>query len=103
MFKVPLIAFTLVFGFAEKLTVPLPLPFAPPVTLIHAAPLTAVQVQPAGAVTLTLSGPPFGPKEMDVADSVGVQATPASVTVKVLPAIVSVPLWLMLLLFALTE
>ncbi len=65
----PLIALTLVFGFAEKLTVPLPLPFAPPVTLIHAAPLTAVQVQPAGAVTLMLPEPPAAPNEALVADN----------------------------------
>jgi hypothetical protein len=35
-------------------TVPLPLPFAPPVTVIHAAPLDAVQAHPLAAVTPAL-------------------------------------------------
>ena len=36
-----------------KVTVPLLVPLAPPVTLIHVALLIAVQPQPAGAVTVT--------------------------------------------------
>ena len=37
---------------------PLPLPLAPPVTVIHPSLLTAVQPHPAPAVTLTLPLPP---------------------------------------------
>jgi len=84
-------------------TVPLPLPLAPPVICIHPTLLTAVQLQPAGAVTLTLPDPPFGPKEPDVADSEDVQETPDSVTVNVCPAIVSVPVSPLALLLELTE
>ena len=40
-------------------TVPLPLPLAPDVTVIHETLLVAVQAQPAGAVTVTgRPGPP---------------------------------------------
>jgi len=38
--------------------VPLPLPLAPAVTVIHAALLTAVHAQPAPAVTAVLPVPP---------------------------------------------
>jgi hypothetical protein len=43
-------------GFAaiKKPTVPLPLPLAPDVTVIHAALLAAVQAQPAATVTPTV-------------------------------------------------
>ena len=85
------------------MTVPLPLPVAPPVTCIHPALLAAVQLQPAGAVTLTLPDPPPGPKEPDVADSEDVQGAPGSATVNVCPAIVSVPLIPLALLLELAE
>ena len=39
---------------AVNVTVPLPEPFAPAVTVIHALLLVAVQLQPAGAVTVTV-------------------------------------------------
>jgi len=42
-------------------TVPLPDPLAPLVTVIQLAPLVAVQVQPLPAVTLTLPVPVPGP------------------------------------------
>jgi hypothetical protein len=90
------------FGLAENATVPLPLPLVPAVTCIHPTLLTAVQVQPAGAVTLTLPNPPPGPKEPDVAESEEVQASPASLAVKVWPAMVSVPLRPLLLTLAFT-
>ena len=41
-----------------KATVPLPLPLAPLVTVIHDAVLAAVQAQPAGLVTATLAASP---------------------------------------------
>jgi hypothetical protein len=40
------------------LTVPLPLPLEPELTVIHEALLVAVQLQPAPAVTVTLADPP---------------------------------------------
>lgn len=71
-------------------TVPLPLPGVPPVTVIHDAPLDAVQVQPAATVTETVPGPPPAATVTLVADRLGVQATPAWVTVNARPAIDSV-------------
>ena len=43
-----------VFAPTLNVTVPLPLPLAPLVTVIHGALLAAVQAQPAGLVTVTL-------------------------------------------------
>jgi hypothetical protein len=48
----------------EKLTVPLPDPLAPLVTVIHDTPLAAVQGQPALAVTLMEPLPPAAVKEL---------------------------------------
>src|SRR5216684_2750202 len=103
MVSVPVRLLAVLFAFTEKPTVPLPLPLAPDVTCVHPWLLTAVQVQPEGAVTFTLPVPPLEPKEPDGADSEYVQATPASLTVKAWPAIVSVPLRLLAVLFAFTE
>ena len=47
-----------VFAATLKLTLPLPDPLAPAVTVIHAALLEAVQPQPASAVTATVPVPP---------------------------------------------
>ena len=47
---------------AEGYTLPLPVPLAPPVTVIHAALLAAVQAQPAPAVTALLPVPPAAAK-----------------------------------------
>src|SRR3954452_10136832 len=49
-------------------TVPLPVPFAPAVTVSHEALLIAVQVQPAGAVTVTLPSSAAGRKPAVVAE-----------------------------------
>lgn len=46
------------FAATEKLTVPLPLPLAPDVIVIHGALLTAVHAQPTGALTLEVPLPP---------------------------------------------
>jgi hypothetical protein len=48
-----------VFALTEKLTVPLPVPFAPSVIEIHDASSVAVHAQPAPAVTVTLPVPPL--------------------------------------------
>ena len=67
--SVPLMLLTPLLALTEKLTVPLPLPFAPPVTCDHPWLLTAVQLQPTGAVTLTLPVPPEELNEADEAES----------------------------------
>ena len=50
-----------VFAADVKLTVPLPVPAAPAVTVIHAALLTAVHAHPVPAVTVVLPAPPAAP------------------------------------------
>ena len=59
-----------------ELTVPLPLPLAPLVTVIQAALLVAVQVHPAWAVTLTPAFSPPAGAESDVGDTVYLHAGP---------------------------
>jgi hypothetical protein len=73
-------------------TVPLPLPLAPDVTLIHGAlpAAAAVQAQPPGEVTLTLSGPPPAAGDADSGAMAKVHPS-ACDTVNVRPAIVKVP------------
>ena len=46
-----------VFAVALNVTVPLPLPLAPPLMVSHAALLVAVHVQPVAAVTLVAEDP----------------------------------------------
>jgi hypothetical protein len=62
------------------------------VVVIHATALDALQLQPVPAVTLTLPFPPAEANEALVAESEYVHATPAWLTVKICPAMVSVPL-----------
>ena len=81
-----------VFAVALTLTVPLPDPLAPLVTVSHDALLVAVQVQPVAAVTVTAPLPPPDTMLKAVADSVKVQGTPAWVTVTLCPATVTVAL-----------
>ena len=69
---------------------PLALPDAPLVTVIHAALLTPVQLHPLVVVTPVLSDPPVAVADCDVEDNVKLQAA-ACVTVNVCPAIVRVP------------
>ena len=47
-----------VFAETAKVTVPLPVPLAPPVTTMKSACETAVHSQPAGVVTRSSSAPP---------------------------------------------
>jgi hypothetical protein len=79
---------------AEYSTVPFPLPLAPEVTVSHESELAAVQPQPAGAVTVMLPVPPSAATDCVVLESVyvheGVVTAPACVTLKAMPAIVSV-------------
>ena len=71
-------------------TVPLPVPVAPEVMDSHGALLLAVHAQPAAPVTVTLPVPPCAGTLADVGSIANVQLA-AWVTVKVWPAIVSVP------------
>jgi hypothetical protein len=81
----------------------LPEPLLPAVIVIQPALLLAVQAQPPGAVTLTEPPPPLEEHDAVVADSVYVQGTPASVTVTVWPAMVTVPVSALELVLAATE
>ncbi len=90
--SVPVRDEVLVFAAVPKLTLPLPEPDAPAVTVSQPGLLlTAVHAQPAGAVTATVPVPPFDTTLCEVGEIVSVQVIPACVTVKLLPAIVSVP------------
>jgi hypothetical protein len=74
------------------LTVPLPLRLAPAVTVIHPAALTAVHAQDEVEVTVTLVDSPAAIEVLLAGLMVAVQAcAPLWVTVKVRPAIVTVP------------
>jgi hypothetical protein len=90
--SVPVRGVALVFAATEYVTAPFPAPVLPPVIVSHDALLEALHAHvPPDAVTLTLAldAPEAG--DTLVGDSVNVHATPACVTVKVCPAIVSVP------------
>ena len=69
---------------------PLPVPLAPDVTVIHDALLTAVHPQPLPAATVTLPGPPLDPKLCDAGVALLLHAA-ASVIVIVCPATVRDP------------
>src|SRR5439155_1214563 len=80
-----------VFAAAVNETDPLPVPLAPAVIVIHVSVVVAVHEHPAGDVTVSVPEPPPTATACDAGDSVEVHGTPACVTVKVLPATVSVP------------
>ena len=80
----------------------MPLPVAPAVMVIQAALLVAVHAQPVAAVTVTVPVPPAAATLADAGEIVGAQVAPAWVIVKVLPAIVSVPVRAVLPGFAAT-
>lgn len=69
----------------------MPVPDAPALIVIHAALLVAVHAHPAPAVTVTAPVPVVAATLADAGAIVGVQGTPFCVTVNVDPAIVSVP------------
>ena len=66
-----------VFAATEKLTVPLPFPDAPEVTVIQLSALTAVHAQPVSAVTETDRVPPPATTVVDVDPSWKVHGTPS--------------------------
>ena len=80
MVRVPVREVVAVLAATLRLTVPLPEPLAPAVTVIQVALLVAVHAQPVPAVTVTLLGPPAAVALRAVADRVYAQA-PACVTV----------------------
>src|SRR5262249_44145049 len=86
-------------------TVPLPMPLDPAVTVNHVgALLVAVQVQlPTDTVTPTIPLPAAALGDALVASRVNVHGAPACVTVKICPAIVSVPVRGVVVRFAATE
>ena len=88
---VPLRCNVLLLAVTLKVTVPLPLPLAPPVTVIHPLLLAAVHEQPEPAATPTVLDPAVEAIERLVGDRLYVQGAPDWVTVNVCPAIVNVP------------
>ena len=92
-------------------TMPLPVPVAPAVTVIQLALLVAVRAHPVVPVIVTVTGPPAAPRlwyagdklkgpHVTTPDCVG--ATPACVTVKVWPPMVTVPVRTTVVAFAAT-
>ena len=99
--SVPVLASAVVFAAAVNVTEPLPVPLAPPVTVSHdVLLLTPVHAHPAGDVTPVEPVPPPAGTEPLAAESVNVQAMPGCVTLKLCPAIVSVPVRELVLLLA---
>ena len=70
--------------------------------LIQDTLLVAVQLQPVGVVTLTVPLPPLDVNDWLVGEIVKVQGMPPCDTVKVWPAIVSVPVRVLMLVLAAT-
>ena len=87
----------------EKITVPLPDPLAPAVTVIHPVPLTAVQPQPVPLLTVTEPVPLAAATDALPGEMVYTQAAAAWETVKVCPAIVILPLRVVVPVLAATE
>lgn len=85
------------------MTLPEPDPVAPATTVIHAALLLAVHAQPEPALTVLEPVPPELPNVWPVGTAEYEQAAPDCVTVKIAPAIVSVPVRLDVEVLAATE
>jgi hypothetical protein len=81
-----------VFADAVAVTVPLPDPFAPLITVSHDALLVAVQPQPVAAVTVSAALPPATTMLEVVGETVNVHVMPGCTTVTAFPAAVSVAL-----------
>jgi hypothetical protein len=100
---VPVRGWVAVFAVALRLTVPLPVPVAPLVTVSQLVLLlTAVHEQPVGAVTLVEIVPAPATMSRLVGVSAKVHPAAACVTVNISPPIVSVPLREPALVFAAT-
>ena len=80
---------------------PLPVPHAPAVTVIHVALLVAVHAQPAVAVTATVAEPPLAAALADVGEALKLHGK-VCVIVTVWPATVSVPVREVVPVFAAT-
>ena len=74
-----------------KATLPLPMPDAPAVMIIHDTGLAAVHAHPIGAETVTEPRNPPAPDRSMLAPRLYVQGAPACVTGNARPPIVSVP------------
>jgi hypothetical protein len=92
----------LVFAATTTLTVPLPVPLPPEPTLNHAALLVVLQAQVLPAVTATATDSPAAGDVRVVGEMPNVQGRPSCVTVKVWPAMVTVPVRCAVLVFAAT-
>ena len=90
--SVPVRDVVAVFAAMLNATLPFPVPAAPALTVIHVSLLTAVHAHPVGAVTVVLPVPPPAPMDWLVGEIVSVHATPACVTVALLPPAVIDPL-----------
>jgi hypothetical protein len=88
--NVPVRGVLAVFAAIDSDTVPVPLPVAPPVTVIHGSALAAVHEQPATEVTEMLPGEALAATDKLVDDSVNVHAGAACVTPKARPPTVIV-------------
>ena len=94
-----------VFVLTVRLTLPLPDPEAPEATTIHETGLAAVQLHPVPAVTLTLTVSPAATAFLllGLMAQVHVGLDPLWLTVNVCPAMVRVPLRLVVAVLAETE
>ena len=99
--RVPVRELVLLLAAALNATVPLPLPLAPPVTVSHdVLLLTPVHAHPASDVTPVEPVPPPAGTEPLVGTIEYVHVRPGCVTLKLCPAIVSVPVRGLMLLLA---
>ena len=80
----------------------MPVPVAPALIVIQVALLVAVHAQPVTAVTVTVPVPAADVTLAEAGEIVGTHGTPACVTVKVLPPMVTVPLRPVVVVFAAT-
>jgi hypothetical protein len=100
--RIALRAAVVVFAATLKLTVPLPEPLAPPVTVTQLAPPVAVHAQPDVVVMATVPVPPVPVNAWFDGEILNAQPAADCVTVKVRPATVRVAVRLDGVLFAAT-
>ena len=81
---------------------PFPLPGEPPVTVIHDAVVVAVQLHPAAAVTVMVPVPAVDGGFVDDGETVGEHIAPDWLTMKVLPPTETVPVLVVVAVFAAT-
>ena len=84
------------------MTVPLPLPGEPLVTVIHVAAVVAVQLHPVAALTVIAPVPAADGGFADDGETVGEQLAPDWLTVKVAPPMDTVPVRGVVAVFAAT-